>query len=214
MFSTGTSCIPRRCQLVPHPGLALLSSKHALHGPFHLPMSFTSIRVLIIKWVKSQSLIPALYPIIESLESTNEDVHNKNHPQIPNKNKVGNETMHTSKVAHPERGSGNPDQTNSTSAVKYYSPINWHNNARVISTAVTIIIEMTNNSCTGRFGHAITCSLQIWESILESGAHSPYCVFFGKHITFSTSSKASPTHKTSSKIECILVGGFNSSERY
>ena len=80
-LSTGTSCIPRRCQLVPHPGLALLSSKRALHGPVHLPMSFTSIRVLIIKWVKSQSLIPALYPIIKSLESPNEDVHNKNHPQ-------------------------------------------------------------------------------------------------------------------------------------
>lgn len=195
-LSAGTSCIPRRCQLVPHPGLALLSSKHALQGPVHLPMSFTS--TLPYHWI---------------IGSTIEDVHNKNHPQIPN-NEVGNKTMHTSKVAYPERGSGNPDQTNSTSAVKYYSPINWHNNARVISTAVTIIIEMTNNSCTGRFGHAITCSLQIWESILESGAHSPYCVFFGKHITFSTSSKASPTHKTSSKIECILVGGFNSSERY
>lgn len=59
------------------------------------------------------------------------------------------------------------------------------------------IREMTNNSCTGRSAHVpFKLENQYWN--LE---HIHLRVFFSNHITFSTSSNISPTHKTSSKID-------------
>ena len=86
--------------------------------------------------------------IIESSEAQNHP------PKLQPKNKVGNKAMHTSKVALPQQkhGSRNADLNQFNICGEILFIYDRRNKTRIISTAVTII-EMTNNSFTGRSVH-------------------------------------------------------------